>query len=403
MARYAKTTPDVELLDQLALGVVTHLIAPQKVAALLHQMGKAGQRTRLLPPLVVFYYVIFLAFYAGLNTRRVLARLVAKNGLLPQSLPSEAALSKARQRLGVEPLRLGFEGFVQPVATPETPGAWYRGRRIIAVDGCTLDVQDTAANREFFGKHHNQHGEVGFPAFRWVALAECGTRTLFAVEAGKVHTSEDVLFDALIPRLKEDQLLLADRGFYRFDHWKRCCEQGAHLLWRVRKNLSFRIIESLEDGSALVELRPSSKLWKRGLAEKDDRCFARLLSYRIHYEDGKSTEPIRLLTTYLDPVEAPHEELLALYPRRWNEETGFLELTNMLRQPSRLLRSKLPELVLQEFYGFLIAHAIVARVRAEAGESGGIPPPNLSFRGTFEIISLSQGADFSPEEASQDL
>ena len=61
------------------------------------------------------------------------------------------------------------------------PGVWLAGRRLVAVDGCCLDVADTPVNEEFFGRPGVNKGErAAFPQARVVALAECGTHAIFA-------------------------------------------------------------------------------------------------------------------------------------------------------------------------------------------------------------------------------
>lgn len=104
-------------------------------------------------------------------------------------LPSEEALSRARGRLGPVPLRLLFESVAGPMASPDTPGGFWRGRRVLSVDGTTLDVQDTEANWARFGgpvtaDESGRSVRGGFRKVRVVALAECGTRALIAARQG---------------------------------------------------------------------------------------------------------------------------------------------------------------------------------------------------------------------------
>ncbi|MFE5827917.1 hypothetical protein ACFQ7B_40085 [Streptomyces erythrochromogenes] len=100
------------------------------------------------------------------------------------------------------------------MATADTVGAWYRGRRVVAVDGTTLDVADTDDNNAFFGRPRSGRGERkgAFPQVRLVVLAECGTHAVFAATTKPCTVPETVLADTLLPRLQSGMLLLADRG-----------------------------------------------------------------------------------------------------------------------------------------------------------------------------------------------
>ena len=119
-----------------------------------------------------------------------------------------------------------------------------------------LDVADTAANDEFFGRPGTRKGErSAFPQVRVVALAECGTHAIFDAELGTYAQSEMALSKVLVDRLEAGMILLADRGFCSFDLWRQAIATGADLLWRAKNNTKPRRIETLDDGSWLAELR----------------------------------------------------------------------------------------------------------------------------------------------------
>src|SRR5260370_20936397 len=154
-------------------------------------------------------------------------------------IPSGEALSKARTRLGPAPLRLLFEKSAGVLARPGTPGAFWRGRRLVSLDGTTLDVQDTEANWQQFGGPSTK-GPSGaklrgaFPQVRLLALAECGTRALIAAATGAYRTGEKTLARQLLPRLGPGMPLLADANFACYELWAIAAATGAHLLWRAR-------------------------------------------------------------------------------------------------------------------------------------------------------------------------
>src|SRR6266498_3125276 len=117
-------------------------------------------------------------------------RCAAPGGL--RRLPVKSALVQARARLGPEPLQVLFAKAARPLATPDTPGAWYRRWRLLAVDGATLDVADTADNEAAFGRAKSGRGEGtgAFPQVRVVGLVECGTHATIKAAMGSYATGE---------------------------------------------------------------------------------------------------------------------------------------------------------------------------------------------------------------------
>lgn len=201
----------------MGLGILTRVIPRDLVDEVLNATGKNERRVRLLPARVVVYYVLALTLFYGDAYEEVLQKLV--NGLRflrswsnDWTVPTTGAISRARDRLGVAPLKELFVRVAQPIALPGTPGAWYRGWRVMAIDGVVLDVPDTPENVERFGKSEHRGGTSAFPQVRAVGLAECGTHAIVAAELDSWRTYERALTDRLLPQFRPDMLVLADRG-----------------------------------------------------------------------------------------------------------------------------------------------------------------------------------------------
>jgi hypothetical protein len=320
------------------------------------------------------------------NLRILLEVLRRRFGLDARRPAADSAVSQARQRLGREPFERLFLDVARPLGDEELPGCYWRGFRLTAADGTDVEVQHTAENIARFGLHSNQHGPAGYPAMKAVVLLECGTQAPLGAATGGEHDSEGALFDRLRERLAPDMLLLVDRGLYSFARWRDCANQCGALLWRIRKDIKPRVLERLPDGSALVELLPSKPLCRDGRCGKGERMTARLVEYEPVFADGTTGELTRLLTTMLDPEQAPAEELARLYAERWSAESGFDELKTHLRGPQRVLRSPLPDLVEQEFFGFLLAYYVVRATMSHAARRSGVPPRELSFVHSVRVI-----------------
>jgi hypothetical protein len=387
MARTVAALPGgSRITDYISLGVVTRFFPADKVRAVLKETKRDSVRQRDLPAHVVVYYVIALALYMQSSYREVLRCLVeGLQWLLEPSARARVAghsgISQARTRLGWEPLRQLHDEIVRPVAVEATRGAWYRGSRLVSLDGSTLDVADEKGNEKAFGRPGASRGESAYPQIRFVSLAEIGTHVLFGTRMEGCTTSEIALSKEVLSSLKKGMLCLADRNFFGFQMWKQAADTGADLLWRVKKNMRLVCQERLPDGSYLSRIFPSERDWRK----KTNGVVVRVIDYRL---DGvPDAEPLyRLVTTMLDHEKAPATELAALYHERWEIETVFDELKTHLRGARIVLRSKTPDLVRQEFYGLLMAHFAVRGLMHEAARKADEDPDRLSFLHAVRVV-----------------
>lgn len=386
MARMAKSVKGTRQTDLIGLGVLTQFIPTQKVDEALEATGRQSQRQRQLPARVMVYYVLALALYMEVGYGEVLRCLI--EGLSRMGLPVErlrqtarSSISQARQRLGSEPVKLLYETLALPIAQEQTQGAWYRLWRLVSVDGSTLDLADTQENEATFGRPGTSRGQSGFPQLRFVTLVENGTHILFGARVGGYRTSEAQLAQEVLDQLQPDMLCLADRGFFSYRLWHRATRTGAALVWRVKSNLRLPVLKRLSDGSYLSQIYASTK------DRRLDRggIWVRVIEYRL--EGIEDAEPLyRLVTSLLEEQTAPAAELAALYHERWEIESAFDELKTHLRGRQIVLRSKTPELVLQEFYGLLLAHFAVRSLMHEAALQGKVDPDELSFVHAVRVI-----------------
>jgi hypothetical protein len=391
-----KPPTDERLSDRIAIGVLTRAFPPEAVDAAVASADRGEVRNRLLPARVVVYYVLAMCLFASQGYEEVMRLLVGGLEWMSRwgrawAVPSTAAITKARVRLGAEPLRVLFESSVRPVATDATRGAWYRGRRLVAIDGATLDVPDTAENNEFFGRPGSSRGEGkgAFPQIRLVGLAECGTHVVFAVALGSYSSPERALATDVLAALTPGMLLLADRGFTGYELWQQAAATGADLLWRAGNSFNLPVLQELDDGSYLSQL-----------ARKDssDRISVRVIEYTIDDGHAPEDEHYRLVTTLLDPEQAPALELAELYAQRWEFETALDELKTHQRGAKVVLRSKSPDGVQQEVWGFLLVHWAIRDLMHTAALDGDVDPDRVSFMRTLRLArrTVTEQAAFSP-------
>ena len=344
------------LSDRVAIGVLTRTYPPALVDRVLAECGRVERRHRLLPARLVVYYVLALALFAGVAYEEVLRCLVeALRGAAgwpnPRApwrvwhMPAKSALVQARARLGAAPLRRLFEQAAGPLATAQTQGAWYRGLRVLAIDGACLDVADTPANQQAFGRPQTGRGQgVGaFPQVRLVGLAECGTHAITKVAMGPYRTGELTLAPGVLGGLGAGMLALADRGLLAVELWRQAQSTGAELLWRAKTGATGHALpvdQELADGSWL------SRLDAGGHRRRDPRgpILVRVLDYSID-DPGRpgQRQRYRLVTSMGDPTQAPAVELAALYHERWELEGVLDELKTHQRGPGRCCAPRPPK------------------------------------------------------------
>jgi hypothetical protein len=398
----AALPPGTRLSDFVAVGVLAKAVPLEAVLSALNKLGRASRRERDLPAHVVVYYVMAMGLYMQCACREVLRCLLEglqwllgpENGY---KIAGDSGISQARQRVGWEPLQQLHDELVGPIATAQTRGAWYRQWRLVSLDGSTLEVPDTQANAAAFGRPTNQKGTGGYPQIRFVSLGEIGTHVLFGSRMGAYRTSESVLARQVVTALRPGMLCLADRLFLSYPLWQRAQATGADLLWRVSKTFLLPCHQRFADGSYLSYLYRNAKdrlHQRRGIP-------VRVIEYGLPEVAG--AEPLyRLVTTILDFQAAPASELAALYHQRWELETALDELKTHLRGSRIVLRSKIPDLVRQEFYGLLLTHFAIRGLMHEAALQGGEDPDRLSYTHTVRVVrrKLPQFA-FIPPSAQE--
>jgi hypothetical protein len=384
--------------EHVTLGVLARFVPADVVDAVLRDTGRPAWRARQLLPRVMVYYVMALTLYARASYDAVLRELVEGlrwlrwDGAAP-GLACKSAITQARVRLGEAPLRELFRRLAQPLAEPGTPGAWYRGRRLVSFDGTTLDVPDLPELERAFGRPGTSRGHSGFPQLRLLALLETGTHAIFAAATAGCASGEVPLARAVLAHLGPGMLCLADRNFLGYALWRDAAATGADLLWRVRGGIVLPCLQRLVDGSYLSRLYPTSQHRRRDR----DGLVVRVVEYRLPGVPG-GDQVYRLVTTLLDPAAAPARDLAALYHERWEDEAVLKEVKVTLPGGPLMLRSRRPDLVRQELYGLLLTHFAIRQLMYEASCRAPCDPDTLSFVHTVEIIrrNLPFYVAFSP-------
>jgi Insertion element 4 transposase N-terminal/Transposase DDE domain len=398
------------LTDQITFGVLASSVPRDAVDDAVAAAGKqARRRDGKLPPHVMVYFAMAMALFADDDYEEVAARLagtLASWGCWDDSwsVPTSGGITQARQRPGHEPLRELLARVAAPAADLLTRGAFLAGWRLMSIDGFEWDAPDTKPNAAEFGYAGKAAGDpdrAAFPKARVVTVSECGSHAVVDAAIGGVAgkgAGEQSLARGLYARLEQDWLLLADRNFYNWQDWCTAAGTGAALLWRVKSGLTLPVLELLPDGSyrsvlvspkikgtarqALTEAARSGQDLDEGKAR-----LVRVIEYQVRGRDGDGKgELIALITTITGWQQAPAAELAAAYHQRWEHETGNDQLKTCLRGPGRVLRSRSPDMVRQEIYGYLLARYAISALICQAATEADIDPDRVKFTRTVRII-----------------
>jgi Insertion element 4 transposase N-terminal/Transposase DDE domain len=423
--------------DQVSIGVLVSAVPREAVDEAIAVCGVRERRSDgKLPAHVTFYLTLALALFPDDDYEEVAARVT---GSLDRfgcwdaswSVPTASAVTQARKRLGPAVFSELFEQTCGPVAGDTGPladrtalgtarGSFLRRWRLLAIDGFDLDLPDTPANAAEFGYAGSGDNRSAFPKARVVALAECGTHAFVAAEIAPYSVGEKTLAQRLYPRLRGDELLTADRGFYSWTAWDTAAATGAQLVWRAPTQLDLPVITVLRDGTYLTVLMDSTVRGARrekilsaaqaghDLADLPEAIgknglpvarLGRVIEYDVPDRDGNGTgELIVLLTTITKPSDAKAKELAAAYHQRWEQETGHDQLKTHLRGPGTVLRSRLPDLAYQEIWSYLIVHHAISDLIAQASQAADLDPDRISFAKTLRMIrrTATGTADIPP-------
>jgi len=372
------------ILDRLA--GLEQVIKPTVVRQVLEETGRTNPRACKLPHEVMLWVVLAMGIFTNLPIRQVFKQ--ARRLQMGEVTPERSSLCVARQRLGIEPVMRLFERVVHPLATPQTPGAFWRGLHLFAMDGTVENVPDTPRNAAYFGRPSGgDRGEGAFPQLRKVSLVEVGTHVEVAFKVLPYWRGEEAAVPALLEHVPSNALVMWDRNFFSYTLWKTLISMGLHVLARIQKGPLLVPIRRLSDGSYLAKIYPTAYA-----RQKDrDGIIVRVIKYTLN--DPQRTgcgEEHTLMTDLLDEVAYPAGEFIVGYHERWEHELTYDE-QKVHQDPPRVtkpahLRSESPEGVVQELYASSLSHFVIRSLMFTAAGRVGVDTDRLSFTGCYHIL-----------------
>jgi hypothetical protein len=404
---------DDKVCEQVSLTMLSQIYPPEVVQSCVEQSqpwASKVRRVRLSTALSLVLFVLAMALWSRRNQRQVWQSLVGKlsdlHPLVRESTMSDSALSGRRQELGSQCLQQLMRARCQVLASQESmPAAFYRGYRLMAIDGTLFNTPDTPKNRAAFGGSSNQYGQGAYPQVRGVLLVECGSHAAVGLALSRYDESEVHGAHHLLEHVGPQMLVMVDAGITSGGFLEQLRDRRAHGLVALEAGVWEHLAQQrrLSDGSVLAKVVPKrAKECKYPLQRE---MWVRILSYRITDERlGEKGKVYRLVTTLLNPRVAPALELIALYHERWEVELVIDEIKTHQRAQRKVLRSKTPEGVRQELYGLFLAHYAVRALMAQAAVEAQVDPDRLSFtEGLFEVVEMISFALLLVPEATEPL
>jgi hypothetical protein len=386
------------------LTALEQVIPSQTITSAILQTSSEERRQRVLPTHVVIALVIAMSFWSYDSIVDVFKNLI--QGLAGRLInlkvrlisPTSSSITEARQRTGSAVMTRLFEMVAKPMATILTPGAFLGGLRIMAIDGTVFDVPDTQENARVFGYPGSRPGTYpAFPKARLVFLLEAGTHLILDAFISPYRIGERKGALKLLRSVGTGMLLMWDRGLHSFKMVQAAMNQKCHILGRVPANVKFEVIKTLADGSYLSWIAPDGKSKKKGAT----RIQVRVLEYVI--EENGTEKVYRLITDLMDIATFPALLLAQEYHQRWEAESTLDELKVHLNGRKTPIRSKNPREVIQEIYGWLLAHYCIRSLMFQSATIAGISPLRLSFTGSLRVIRRAIGQFQQNRDTSDNL
>lgn len=255
--------PEGKLCQTVTVDVLGRVLPMETIRAALQEARLQTPRTRKLTRELVVLLIIAMNLSAQVSLAYVLEKRLPGCRLIwpgpDKPLPRASAITYRRYQRGVRPLVALFRRVCRPMATPDTPGAFLFGRRLMALDGTVEDLPDTPENDAYFGRYHGDRGASAFPQVQAVYLCECGTHALVDAGFWPCQTSERVGGFRMLRSVSAGMLVMWDQGFHDFRMFQAVRRRGAPVVSRLPPLVKPRFHRSLADGSDLAWLQPADR------------------------------------------------------------------------------------------------------------------------------------------------
>lgn len=389
----------------------TKQLEPHAIAAACRQEGLAWNHSTLTP--VVTIGLFFLQILNGNTACEHVPRLAGM-------MVTAAAYCRARQRVAASVLKRLLTQCVDQLQHQVFDDARWLGHRVFHLDGSSFSMPDTPELQAHFGQHGAQQKGCGFPTAHWLVMLHASSGMIANMLSGPLRTHDMSGAVDLHEDLRENDLLVADRGFCSYAHLALLLGRKVHGLLRIHQRVIVDFTPRRAHKSRGRKSSPSglpSSEWIKSLGEFDqivrwfkpkqkpswmtatqyaslpDSLELRESRFQVNRR-GFRTRKITLVTTLLDAERYPLDELASQYARRWEIETNIGHLKTTMKMD--VLKCKSVEGVLRELYMFAIVYNLVRQVMVCAAARQEVDVRRISFIDAVRWLQTAKPGDELP-------
>lgn len=298
-----------------------------------------------------------------------------------------SAYCQARSRLPLVCLQQALTDSAQAAERFSLQGIEGWTRPIKVVDGSSVRLPDTTANRKRYPYPSGQRPGCGFPVMQFCGLYSLTSGAILNTVQSPWSAHEVPLLHTLWPELHTGDILMGDRAFGAYTLLALLPLRGVDVITRLHQGRRFRPRDGrrIGPGEWLVTWHKPPKrpdyLTEEEWTAAPESITVRILHVRIE-EKGFRTRELWISTTLLDPIAYPAERIASLYRRRWDMELCFRDLKTTMGMEE--LRCRTPEMALKELLAFLIAHNFMRCLIAQAASAHQVCRTRISFKGAVD-------------------
>lgn len=320
----------------------------------------------------------------------VLLSQLADRGATEFPSADPAAYCQARQRLPSEVVQRLLQQTTEHLSRVVSPAQTWLGRQVWIVDGSNASMPDTPELQKRFPQHAQKPG-CGFPIAQFVALFCWTTGAIVDVMIDSLIPHELTLFRRLWDHFSPGDVVLGDRGFCNFVDMARLVQRRVDVVFRLhqRRPADFRTGKRLgKDDRRMTWARPKQWTQSMGIAKEELRHLPETLDVRLiritKVPPGFRSQTLVVVTTLLDPIAFPADDIRVLYRDRWTAELNFRSLKTHMGM--EVLRGHRADVVYKEILMHLIAYNLIRLLMWEAARRHGRDLHRLSFTGTLHRL-----------------
>jgi len=358
---------------------------------------EAGEwsRDRVYSLCRTFWAFVWQAIHSHASCRAVVRQIqAAMAGSAVRVGESTSAYCQARGRLPMSLIQAAMEASAASADAEAPEGAGtLNGRKVRVVDGSSVQIADTPANRKVYPYPSGVKEGCGFPVMGFIALYSLGSGAVQRIATGR-HTRHDyTMFRLLWHHLRPGDIVLGDRAFCAFEAFATLAARGIDMVARLHQSrrMDTSALRPLGEGDYVtVWTKPRAIPAKSRMTQAQCDALPQTIRVRLVMVDverfGFRTKKVWLATTLLDPLAYPAKDIADLYLRRWRLEICFRDIKATMRMEQ--LRCQTPSMARKELLAFMTAHNLVRLMAAKAARLHGEAPSRISFKGTVDAICL---------------